>query len=119
MAPEQLEDGHVGPPADLWALGATLYHATEGRPPFAGSTMTAVMAAILTRRPDPPEHAGPLRDLIEALLAKDPADRPDARSAVAALAAATAPSATAPVRHAGALARHDIPAISPHGRPPR
>jgi len=88
-APEQLEDDPVGPPADRWALGAVLYHATEGHPPFTGSTMTAVLAAILTGRADPPEHAGPLRDLIESLLAKDPAARPDARSVVDALAAAT------------------------------
>ena len=88
MAPEQLEDGEASPPADLWALGAALYHAVAGRPPS-------------TSCPAPPEHAGPLRDLIEALLAADPADRPDARTAEAALAAAaaeTAPPGTAPVR---------------------
>jgi len=94
LAPEQLEDGEVGSPADLWALGATLYHAVEGRPPFTGSTMAAAMAAILTRRLAPPEHAGPLRDLIEALLADDPAARPGAQTTANALAALAAGTGT-------------------------
>ena len=94
LAPEQLEDGQVGPPADLWALGAILYYATEGRPPFTGSTTTAVMAAVLTRRLTLPEHAGPLGGPIESLLSKDPAARPDAPSAAGALAAALASPAT-------------------------
>ena len=86
MAPEQLEDSQVGPPADMWALGATLYTAVEGRQPFTGSTIAAVMTAILTKPVTVPEYAGPLRDLIGALLAKDPADRPDAQAAMTALA---------------------------------
>ena len=96
MAPEQLEGTGADSAADMWALGATLYTAVEGTPPYDGATLTALMAAILTRPPAPPQHAGPLRDLLGALLAKDPARRPSPEAVRDALAdAARQPDAAA------------------------
>jgi WD40 repeat protein len=86
MAPEQLGPSSVGPPADMWALGATLYMAAEGTPPFDAPSQAALVAAILTGQPAPTDHSGPLRELLHALLAKDPAQRPRAQDVAAALA---------------------------------
>ncbi|HEX4829540.1 MAG TPA: tetratricopeptide repeat protein [Trebonia sp.] len=96
MAPEQVE-GSADSPADLWALGVTLYVATEGRPPFDGPNLTAILAAILTQPAPRPRHAGPLGDLIVCLLAKDPAWRPDAESVMNTLSAAARSPATRPL----------------------
>ncbi len=92
MAPEQVEGESVHAAVDLWALGATLYTAVEGRPPFDGPTMTAVFAAILTRPPPTPQHAGPLTPTISALLSKAPSQRPDAAALTRHLIALLRPS---------------------------
>ncbi len=101
MAPEQLEGDSVGPPADMWALGATLYATVEGVPPFGGPTLMALISAILTRPPAPAGHAGPLGGLIWALLSKDRDGRPTAQTAAAALAAYAGSPSPVSVGHAG------------------
>ncbi|RSS37987.1 hypothetical protein EF912_34370 [Streptomyces sp. WAC07061] len=75
MAPEQLEGRRPTPANDLWALGATLYHAVEGRPPFEAEGLHALAVAVFTRPHRPPVHAGPLAPVLDALLTKDPERR--------------------------------------------
>jgi eukaryotic-like serine/threonine-protein kinase len=75
IAPERVRGEPVTPAADLWALGATLYAAVEGRPPFNRGEMLAVLTAVVNDDPDPPTRAGPLRPVIEGLLRKDPLAR--------------------------------------------
>ncbi|MFD9304077.1 ABC transporter substrate-binding protein [Streptomyces sp. NPDC060048] len=86
MPPEQLEGKRPTPANDLWALGATLYHAVEGHPPFAAEGLHALAVAVFTRPHRPPVHAGPLAPVLDALLAKDPARRVGAAEAAEMLA---------------------------------
>ncbi|MFE1831838.1 ABC transporter substrate-binding protein [Streptomyces yangpuensis] len=87
MAPEQLEGKRPTAANDLWALGATLYHAVEGRPPFEAEGLHALAVAVFTRPHRPPVHAGPLAPVLDALLTKDPALRVGAAEAAEMLAA--------------------------------
>lgn len=82
MSPEQLEGRPVEPATDLWALGATLFTAVEGRPPFDGPTLTAVLTAVLTAPLPEAPHAGPLAEVLVALMAKEARQRPDAEEAL-------------------------------------
>jgi eukaryotic-like serine/threonine-protein kinase len=76
MAPEQAKGEESGPPADFWALGATMFYAVEGEPPFDRGTSIATLAAVVNDLPRTPRRAGALTTLITALLSKDPGSRP-------------------------------------------
>jgi hypothetical protein len=96
MAPEQLEGSKVGPAADMWALGATMYAAVEGRPAFDGPTLTAIVTAVLARDPAPPQFSGPMTFTLAQLLTKAPDSRPNAVSAALALRALAGPPVAGP-----------------------
>ncbi|GAA3883734.1 hypothetical protein GCM10023084_40790 [Streptomyces lacrimifluminis] len=76
MAPERVSGRHQGPPSDVWSLGATLCAALGGRSPFSRETTLATLHAVLYEEPELPAAAGPLRDILAALLEKEPSARP-------------------------------------------
>jgi eukaryotic-like serine/threonine-protein kinase len=88
LAPERIRGQDPGPSADLWALGATLYTAVEGRSPFRRTTPLTTMQAVVGEEAEALEHAGPLTSVITALLRKDPAERPGSEEAEQMLAEA-------------------------------
>ncbi|TDQ48243.1 protein kinase domain-containing protein [Actinorugispora endophytica] len=90
LAPEQIRGGTSEPAADLWSLGATLYAAVHGSPPFRRATPIETLTAVVEDAVPSPVRAGPLRPLLEELLDKDPAGRPSADWAAESLGRAVA-----------------------------
>jgi predicted Ser/Thr protein kinase len=75
LAPERALGREPGPESDLWSLGAMLYTAVEGAPPFRRGTPLETLQAVVDEEPPPPRRAGPLLPVLEGLLRKDPAER--------------------------------------------
>ncbi|GAA3927914.1 hypothetical protein GCM10023085_06370 [Actinomadura viridis] len=76
MSPEQVRGRPVGPPSDVFALGAVLTFAATGRGPFGVGPAQAVLYRVVHDEPDLSEVPGGLAGLVAACLAKDPAARP-------------------------------------------
>jgi serine/threonine protein kinase len=80
MSPEQLDGGTLDCRADMYSLGAVLYHLIAGRPPFDAQVQSAMMHQIYHVKPGPlgllrdGVSAG-LNDMIQRALAKDPTQR--------------------------------------------
>ena len=99
LAPELLDGTAPAAASDVYAAGVLLYELLAGEPPFTGDAV-AVMAQAAVRPPRRPAGCpDPLWQLLERMLAKDPARRPQvgaARDALAALAGLPAAPPVAP-----------------------
>ncbi len=116
MAPERARGDVPEPAVDLWGLGATLYAAVEGRPPFDRGEPMATLLAVVSEDPAPTLRAGPLEPVLRTLLDKDPARRGSVASVQAQLAAVA--SGTAAAQAAPAPAPPAPPALAPPAQAP-
>ncbi|SDP23861.1 Serine/threonine protein kinase [Pedococcus dokdonensis] len=82
LSPELARGGDPTPASDVWALGATLFYAVEGQPPYeAQANPLATLQAISRGDGRPVEKAGPLGGAIAAMMDRDPERRWDMATA--------------------------------------
>ncbi len=101
MAPEQMRDAKtVGPPTDVFAIGAIIYECLAGAPAFGGDTLLALLDQVERGEFEPLSRARPevpraVARVIERALARDPTARwEDGGALLRALDAAAAPRRT-------------------------
>ncbi|MBM2614361.1 serine/threonine protein kinase [Actinoplanes sp. LDG1-06] len=122
MAPERLDpetDRQLTPAVDVFAWGAVVAYAGNGRSPFGGDTPAVTAARILTQPPRVDNLPPYLAELVIAAMDKDPANRPTAAELLDRLLVTGAPSPSVPPLPP--QLRHDAEAAltSSSPRPPR
>lgn len=86
FSPELARTGEPDFPSDVWALGATLFAAVEGKAPYDDAgTPVAMLHRVIEEEPREPVHAGLLEGPISAMMERDPEQRWTSEQAAEAL----------------------------------
>jgi eukaryotic-like serine/threonine-protein kinase len=113
MSPEQAKGETVGPPSDVFSLGAVLAYAATGEGPFGAGPTPALLYRVVNEPPRlqalPPE----VRPVVERCLAKDPAARPTSQQLLAQLGGADLSTDWLPAQHTHALQQYAAPVSTP------
>ncbi|MFI6097364.1 serine/threonine-protein kinase [Lentzea sp. NPDC051213] len=75
IAPEVAQGGDVSAAADRWSLGATLWAAMAGEPPYVGKNVMQTINSVINGDVPVPAGAGRLAPVISGLMQKEPAER--------------------------------------------
>ncbi len=119
MAPEQCRGQQLDYRADLYALGAVLFSALTGRPPFMGEGIVQVIMQHIQGTPPAPKDINPnvpenLNALVLQMLAKNPLERPQSAFAVReALLASLESNLQDTIEISSEIARADAVLIAP------
>ena len=90
LSPEVASGRTATAASDVWSLGATLFHALTGHPPYeVGDNVLGAMYRIVHDEPPRPDVGGPLSDLVVAMMQHDPQARPTMADVEAASLAST------------------------------
>ena len=117
MSPEQAEGREVGPPSDIFSLGAVLAFAATGQGPFGSGSTPALVYRVVYGAPQLDLVPAGVRALIDRCLAKDPARRPTADDLLSGAAQPAAGWLPEPVTRALAAAPPTTTAAAPSGAP--
>ena len=128
LAPEVARGGTSDLAADVFSLGATMYAALEGTPPFGlDPNPMAVLHRVASGQMIPPQRSGPLTPLLLRMMAPAPADRPTmsevSRTLTLPSADARGPASSPPGESVAArtlpVSRSELPAAEPRTAEPR
>ncbi len=116
LSPEQASGHPASPATDIYSLGIVAYECLAGKRPFTGESQVAIAMAQINEQPPPlpPTVAVPVQNLVLAMIAKKPEDRPGSAAAVARAASAlrrgdvAAAAAAVPAVATGAAAGDDL-----------
>ena len=117
MSPEQAEGREVGPPSDVFSLGAVLAFTATGQGPFGSGSTPALVYRVVYCGPQLDLVPAEVRPLIDRCLAKDPARRPTADDLLSGAAQPAAGWLPEPVTRSLAAAPPTTTAAAPLGAP--
>lgn len=115
MSPEQAVGGTVGPPSDVFSLGAVLAFAATGEGPFGTGSTAALLYRIVHSEPDTTRLPTQIRPLVERCLAKDPVLRPTSSDLLAELGAGQLAADWLPASLAEELSRYEPATVTGPG----